>query len=427
MGESGRVSADCRAYLVSCSPVFFLRRWVRWCVLVCLVWCMVFLSACSPRVKMISFQEVSLRGVVAVISLNPQYEEEVRKSGGMVVFIRKDGSYQTVKTAGMAYQKPLWTRRGVFFADYRTNYFISSSSPYQHREVASPKTLFQNTIIEDPRGEAVGIFDVGFTADIKNTLQLIPLSSKNLHTITSGIMSSSAFCGTHLWGLREGPVDEEKGLSYFMLRQIAPFSSKKFLIDSASKKLSAGGIWTTYCDRGEYVSVASYNPREDISQPQILRWNIHTGKPTLIPIRDKKNHPLTVPYDQSQSYDRGSFSPDGSTLVFVSYETGDLIQVNTHTGRILHRFNPQPLPRTISDNDLLQHHNDFSSTRHYYSILRIQYGSGGKFRPAQLFFINKTTRKTEMTITLNQTLTKLMKGYTKPYVYDGGFTANPNL
>ena len=87
-------------------------------------------TACTPAPPVKGFSNITLEGVVAAISVNPQAFgqgiENVKE--GYVALIKENGSYTVIRTSGMASQELLWTKKGLYFSDRDSDYFIGKKS-----------------------------------------------------------------------------------------------------------------------------------------------------------------------------------------------------------------------------------------------------------------------------------------------------------
>lgn len=384
-----------------------------------------FLSACAPRIDTVRFSDVSLRDVVAVFSVNPQHEDEVRRAGGYVVFLRKDGSYAAVKTAGMAYQQPLWTRNGLYFADFKNDYFIGEKSRDVRR---NDKALFQNLTLETPQKSVMGIFDMGFDTDTDNRLQLIPLSSSGeTRVVYSGILGSAAYCGKNLWGIREEGANQDfAGSGYLDLRNYSDSRQKVLSYDVRKSGFVIQSMRGTAClSDSQFLTIISKNKNEYYINPYVLKWDIRTDKRTIYPIRYSNGEKLTIS-NTTVDYNEKAISDDGM-LTMVMDASGKVVQVDTDTGIIRRQVMLTKLPKGLSDDDKLQYKYVLLPTDRYYCIMRIRYGQAGKRTPTRLYFVGKRTWKVERVLTLNEDLSRILKGQREPYVFNEGVAVNPRI
>lgn len=160
-------------------------------------------TACTPALPVKDFSNITLDGVVAAISVNPQTFgqgiENVKE--GYVALIKENGSYTVIKTSGMASQELLWTKKGLYFSDRDSDYFIGKKSDggWMSKRKINGKVPYQNFLVEDREGGAVAAFDLGFTDKVSNQLKIVPLfSPQKPYTITSRILSAAAFCDRNL-------------------------------------------------------------------------------------------------------------------------------------------------------------------------------------------------------------------------------------
>lgn len=103
------------------------------------------------------------------------------------------------------------------------------------------------------------------------------------------------------------------------------------------------------------------------------------------------------------------------------------MRININSGRIERSMNPEPLPAGLTSNDLIQYQNYLMATDRYYCIMRIRYGQAGKRTPTRLHFVDKRTWKAERVVTLNEDLSKILKGQREPYVFNEGVAVNPRI
>ena len=85
------------------------------------------------------------------------------------------------------------------------------------------------------------------------------------------------------------------------------------------------------------------------------------------------------------------------------------------------------LPKGLSDGDKLQYKYVLLPTDRYYCIMRIRYGQAGKRTPTRLYFVGKRTWKVERVLTLNEDLSRILKGQREPYVFNEGVAVNPRI
>lgn len=157
----------------------------------------------------------------------------------------------------------------------------------------------------------------------------------------------------------------------------------------------------------------------------ILQWNTGSGKRRIIPIKYRDGKPLII--NQSLQYEERTFNESEGTLTTVNLDTGELMQINTNSGRIERRMNPESLPSGLTSNDLIQYQNYLMVTDRYYCIMRIRYGQAGKRTPTRLYFVGKRTWKVERVLTLNEDLSRILKGQREPYVFNEGVAVNPRI
>ena len=215
-------------------------------------------TACTPAPPVKGFSNITLEGVVAAISVNPQAFgqgiENVKE--GYVALIKENGNYTVIRTSGMAAQELLWTKKGLYFSDRDSDYFIGKKSDggWMSKRKADGKVPYQNFLVEDREGGAVAAFDLGFTDKVSNQLKIIPMfSSQKPYTIASRILSAAAFCGPKLVGITAEENNSDKvhpdieSRDYVTLKDLSKDSGNISVYDSGGRSFNVISYGTAVC------------------------------------------------------------------------------------------------------------------------------------------------------------------------------------
>ena len=310
-------------------------------------------TACTPAPPVKGFSNITLEGVVAAISVNPQAFgqgiENVKE--GYVALIKENGNYTVIRTSGMAAQELLWTKKGLYFSDRDSDYFIGKKSDgrWMSKRKADGKVPYQNFLVEDREGGAVAAFDLGFTDKVSNQLKIIPMfSSQKPYTITSRILSAAAFCGPKLVGITAEENNSDKvhpdieARDYVTLKDLSKDSGNISVYDSGGRSFNVISYGNAVCRTSQLFSILSERVSETTEKLFLLKWNIISDEKQLIPIMYKDGRQLNLS-NAGIFQDRYSLV-DNDTFVFSARQTGSLFSIDVNTGVVKKRFSPETSP-----------------------------------------------------------------------------------
>ncbi|WP_394969818.1 hypothetical protein [Scardovia wiggsiae] len=391
-------------------------------------------TACTPAPPVKGFSNITLEGVVAAISVNPQAFgqgiENVKE--GYVALIKENGNYTVIRTSGMAAQELLWTKKGLYFSDRDSDYFIGKKSDggWMSKRKADGKVPYQNFLVEDREGGAVAAFDLGFTDKVSNQLKIIPMfSSQKPYTITSRILSAAAFCGPKLVGITAEENNSDKvhpdieARDYVTLKDLSKDSGNISVYDSGGRSFNVISYGNAVCRTSQLFSILSERVSETTEKLFLLKWNIISDEKQLIPIMYKDGRQLNLS-NAGIFQDRYSLV-DNDTFVFAARQTGSLFSIDVNTGVVKKRFSPENLPLTRETTDEGNIAYSLRITKKYFYILFV--GFGERNGRAHITVINKKSWKIERTITFDQTLSDLLRGRNHKMSYADGYAVNPEL
>ena len=156
----------------------------------------------------------------------------------------------------MAAQELLWTKKGLYFSDRDSDYFIGKKSDggWMSKRKADGKVPYQNFLVEDREGGAVAAFDLGFTDKVSNQLKIIPMfSSQKPYTIASRILSAAAFCGPKLVGITAEENNSDKvhpdieARDYVTLKDLSKDSGNISVYDSGGRSFNVISYGNAVC------------------------------------------------------------------------------------------------------------------------------------------------------------------------------------
>jgi hypothetical protein len=302
--------------------------------------------------------DVTLKDVAFAIPLYEIAGSMVSVDRSQMVFVYKDGSYQIHDGTAMFDLAPVWTHKGLSFADRTDDYFVGEN-PQDTKTVPHKKTDFQyasialgsdqrltiyNTGMQDKvDGRAIITDSVGHSStkaySTKGTLAATSLTSCG--SLTLGVVGDeSDFTRLHLYRFADHErigfkklknlQIEAKSFSSEVLRTIDGVPTMEDLVVGSTSLPCAD-------DTIHFIAKVSKTQTEASTEVLISgSWNIKTGKARYVPLRNSDGSLITNEYGDyggewsGYDYDQQSF--DGSTHTFVSSETGRLMQTDVKTG-----------------------------------------------------------------------------------------------
>ncbi|WP_394963574.1 hypothetical protein [Scardovia wiggsiae] len=239
----------------------------------------------------------------------------------------------------MASQELLWTKKGLYFSDRDSDYFIGKKPDggWMSKRKINGKVPYQNFLVEDREGGAVAAFDSGFTDKVSNQLKIVPLfPPQKPYTIASRILSAAAFCGPKLVGITAEENNSDKAhpdieaRDYVTLKDLSKDSGNVSVYDSGVRSFNVISYGNAVCRTSQLFSILSERVSETTEKLFLLKWNIISDEKQLIPIMYKDGRQLNLS-NAGIFQDRYSLV-DNDTFVFAARQTGSLFSIGVNTG-----------------------------------------------------------------------------------------------
>lgn len=400
------------------------------------------LSACSPFGMSIlreakSFDQVTMKGVVLAFNADPPgvgSEGEIDKhKKGYMILVNEDGSSQIVETAGMAQQMPVWTRKGLYFSDRDTDYFLNDDNGNTIRKsTPNPKVPYESLAAETPSGDAIELFDLGFEPVAQESQPAVnklsvryPFADSKNHILKAFGFGAVAYCGDVPYGINDlTTLDGDKdGI------RLVNIESGDTAVAVVETEVSSVGFNTQVPGRFNDISAIKTNSQSSAvcspdgvftallhtavsdvgkSKLAIVKWNIHTGKVEITPITLNGKESEFAPI---YSY----LNVGGNTFITVD-NYGNVYSCDIETGKAV-----LEIPK---DADVEGQSNHFwthvaVSENH---LVRVTM-STDEGHIVKISIFDKNTKKLTKELTLSRELSTLLQG--RDIYFNNGMAINP--
>ncbi|TCD54935.1 hypothetical protein EJ419_00640 [Alloscardovia theropitheci] len=322
-------------------------------------------------VKELNGKHIDLSHVILII---PLYEfadsTSIPEDRSQIVFIHDDGTYEIQDNHYMFSKTVAWTDRGVFYSDWKYDYFIDMKTEIMH-VTPHEKTEFEYTTyeIDDSHvatmyNKGIGLKDNGLlsvsSADDPHTYEELTYTVGDEFTLGSNV-GACANGNTYEIGVAGVGSAEPTNVMYQLSEKDKPVYKKVHSIKATNVNYfddfseihqytgnqttvafgSGFGYPSTVCsdnwiyglvDIGKSLDgYGEENPKGYIKA--LMKWNVISGENSFLPLRDEHNKIMYSPYgDKWNTIQYTNNSLESNQFIMSSMDTGAIAAVDMETG-----------------------------------------------------------------------------------------------